>query len=70
MKKTNLTELMKKYEEKDITRYALVMAIAKRARTIQQHAEENGVRLTEKPVMLATDDLYCDRIKIVEDVKE
>lgn len=66
MKKPSLTALMDKYNGTDLTRYSLVIAISKRARNIQEYSEQNGTHLTERPVILATDDLYNDRVKIVE----
>ncbi len=38
------------------SRYAVVIAIAKRAREIAQDAEENSIILTEKPVSMAIND--------------
>jgi DNA-directed RNA polymerase subunit omega len=38
------------------SRYAVVIAIAKRAREIAENAEENSVILTEKPVSMAVND--------------
>lgn len=38
------------------SRYAVVIAVAKRAREIAENAEENSVILTEKPVSMAV----CD----------
>lgn len=35
------------------SRYAVVIGVAKRARSIAQDAEDNGVVLTEKPVSMA-----------------
>lgn len=38
------------------SRYAVVIAVAKRAREIAENAEENSVILTEKPVSMAIND--------------
>ncbi|MDP4153171.1 MAG: DNA-directed RNA polymerase subunit omega [Bacillota bacterium] len=62
MKKPTLADLLKN----DMNRYALVTAIAKRAREIQEQAERTGTHLSEKPVILATDDIYCGRVKVIE----
>ena len=43
-------------------RYLLVNLTAKRAREIADIAEANEVKLTEKPVTLALDDVINDRI--------
>lgn len=66
MKKPTLTALMDKYEGTGITRYSLVIGIAKRAREIQEEAEENGIHLEERPVILATDDIINERVVIKE----
>ncbi len=46
--------------------YSLVVAVAKRAREIAQHADENGEILLEKPVKLAVDDFAKGRYKFIE----
>ena len=38
------------------SRYAVVIAVAKRAREISEDAEEKNIILTEKPVSLAIND--------------
>ena len=38
------------------SRYAVVIAVAKRAREISQDAEDKNIILTEKPVSLAIND--------------
>jgi len=63
MYKPSINELLKN----NVNRYALVTAIAKRARDIQDYAEKNGTHLSEKPVVLATDDMYCGRVRIKVD---
>jgi DNA-directed RNA polymerase omega subunit len=62
LKKPTLSELM----QTNVNRYSLVLAIAKQARTIQANAEKKGMKLTEKPVILATDDIYRGMVKIIE----
>ncbi len=64
MKKPTLAALMEKNE--NITKYSLVVGIAKRAREIQSNAEETGDRLIDRPVMLATNDVINGKVKIVE----
>ena len=56
--KPAMTELLKKVNN----RYLLVNLTAKRAREIADIAEANEVKLTEKPVTLALDDVINDRI--------
>ena len=64
MKKPTLNELMEK--SGGITRYSLVIGIAKRAREIQNEAEKNGDKLIDRPVMIATDDIVEGRVRILE----
>nr|WP_317411988.1 DNA-directed RNA polymerase subunit omega [uncultured Solibaculum sp.] len=52
MLKTGIADL-----KTDESYYALVMAIAKRARNIAEKAEQEEVPLTEKPVSLALEEL-------------
>lgn len=47
------------------SRYAVVIAIAKRAREIAENAEENGVILTEKTVSMAVNDFTEGDYKIM-----
>lgn len=47
------------------SRYAVVIAIAKRAREIAQDAEDNSVILTEKPVSMAINDFTDGDYKIM-----
>ena len=54
----SMTELLKKVDN----RYLLVNVTAKRARDIAEEAERNEVRLDEKPVKLALDDIVSGRI--------
>lgn len=56
--KPAMTDLLKKVDN----RYLLVNLTAKRAREIADIAEANEVKLTEKPVTLALDDVINDRI--------
>lgn len=53
-------------EQNKVTRYALVVGVAKRAREIQARAEREGRKLSEKPVILAADDIYSGRVDISE----
>ncbi len=46
--------------------YSLVVAIAKRARSIAEKAEDEGVILTEKPVKLAEEDFLKGQYKFIE----
>lgn len=48
------------------SRYAVVIGVAKRARSIAQDAEDNGVVLTEKPVSMAILDFTEGDYKMVE----
>lgn len=48
--------------EKVDNRYLLVNVAAKRARQIAEEAEINELKLTEKPVKLALDDIVAGRI--------
>ncbi len=47
------------------SRYAVVIGVAKRARSIAQDAEDNGVVLTEKPVSMAIVDFTEGDYKMV-----
>ncbi len=47
------------------SRYAVVIAIAKRAREIADNAEENSVILTEKPVSMAINDFTDGDYKLM-----
>lgn len=49
-----------------ISRYSLVVAVAKRSREIADEAKEEGEIITEKPVSLAVDDFLNDRYSIRE----
>ena len=49
-----------------ISRYSLVVAVAKRSREIADEAKEDGEILVEKPVSLAVDDFLNDRYEIRE----
>lgn len=49
-----------------ISRYSLVVAIAKRAREIASEKEMQGEILVEKPVDLAVDELIHHKIEIIE----
>ena len=49
-----------------MTQYSLVIAVAKRARQIAVEAEQDGMRLTDKPVDLAVQDFVEDKYSIIE----
>lgn len=51
-------------DKSEINRYALVIAVAKRARQIASEAEQNNVILTEKPVSLSILDFESGAYKI------
>ena len=59
----SMNDLLKKVGN----RYLLVNIAAKRARDISDEAERNEVRLTEKPVKLALEDIINDKIRLVQD---
>lgn len=48
------------------SRYSLVIAVAKRARTIAENAEFNGEILIEKPVNLAVDEISGGKYRVIE----
>lgn len=48
------------------SRYALVIAVAKRAREISEKADEDKIILTEKPVVIAINELLDGATKLVE----
>ena len=50
----------------NVSRYSLVTATAKLARTISDKNLEDNVISTEKPVSLALNELLEDKFKIVE----
>ena len=56
--KPAMTDLLKKVDN----RYLLVNVAAKRARQIAEEAEINEVKLSEKPVKLALDDIVSGKI--------
>ncbi len=49
-----------------ISRYSLVVAVAKRSRDIADEAKEEGEILVEKPVSLAVEDFLDDKYSIRE----
>lgn len=56
---------------KNTSQYAVVIAVAKRAREITQECEDTGKIIIEKPVDLAVRDFVSGKYKIIEDsVKE
>ena len=54
----SMTDLLEKVDN----RYLLVNVAAKRAREIAEVAEMNEVKLTEKPVTLALEDIVSGRV--------
>ena len=52
------------------SRYAVVIGVAKRARSIAQDADDNGVVLTEKPVSMAILDFTEGDYKMVASADE
>ena len=57
-----LNPTMPELLEKVDNRYLLVNVAAKRARQIAEEAEMNEIKLTEKPVKMALDDIVSGRI--------
>lgn len=49
-----------------MNQYSLVIAVAKRARQISEEAEQEGMKLTDKPVDLAVQDFVEDKYAIIE----
>ena len=49
-----------------LNHYSLVIAVAKRARQITERAENEGIKLVEKPVDLAVQDFVKDKVTIIE----
>lgn len=49
-----------------ISRYSLVVAVAKRSREIADEAKEEGEILVEKPVSLAVEDFLDEKYSIRE----
>lgn len=47
------------------SRYSTVIGVAKRARIISEHAEEEKIILSEKPVKMAMEELMDGKYKIV-----
>lgn len=62
MKKVNVDDLF--YGK--VSRYSLVIGVAKRAREITQEFEENGIITDEKPVLLAIDEIKDHKFNILE----
>lgn len=58
MLKPSMNELMAKVDN----RYLLVNLAAQRARDISEEADRNEIKLTEKPVKLALDEIAAGRI--------
>ena len=49
-----------------MNQYSLVIAVAKRARQISERAEDEGIKLIEKPVDMAVQDFVHERYRIIE----
>ncbi|MCI9226345.1 MAG: DNA-directed RNA polymerase subunit omega [Acutalibacter sp.] len=49
-----------------MNQYSLVIAVAKRARQISERAEDEGVKLIDKPVDMAVQDFVHERYRIIE----
>lgn len=62
MKKVNVDDLF--YGK--VSRYSLVIGVAKRARQITQEFEDNGIITDEKPVLLAIDEIKDYKFNILE----
>ena len=62
----SMNDLLKKVGN----RYLLVNIAAKRARDIADDAETNEVKLTEKPVRLALEDIMNDKVVLAEEKVE
>lgn len=62
MKKVNVDELF----DGKVSRYALVIGVAKRARQITKDFEDNDVITDEKSVLLAIDEIKNHKINILE----
>lgn len=56
MKKLSTEQLVK---DKEISRYSLISGVAKRARTIAEENEANGVHTDDKAVVIAAEQ-YAD----------
>jgi len=62
MKKVNVDDLF----FGKVSRYSLVIGVAKRARQITQEFEDNGIITDEKPVLLAIDEIKDHKFNILE----
>ena len=62
MKKVNVDDLF----FGKVSRYSLVIGVAKRARQITQEFEDNGIITDEKPVLLAIDEIKDHKFDILE----
>jgi DNA-directed RNA polymerase subunit omega len=62
MKKVNVDDLF----FGKVSRYSLVIGVAKRAREITQEFEDNGIITDEKPVLLAIDEIKDHKFNILE----
>ncbi len=62
MKKVNVDDLF--YGK--VSRYALVIGVAKRARQITEEFEQQDIITDEKPVLLAIDEIKDHKFNILE----
>lgn len=62
MKKVNVDDLF--YGK--VSRYSLVIGVAKRAREITQEFEDNDIITDEKPVLLAIEEIRDHKFNILE----
>ncbi len=62
MKKVNVDDMF--YGK--VSRYSLVIGVAKRAREITQEFEDNGIITDEKPVLLAIEEIKDHKFNILE----
>lgn len=62
MKRVNVDDLF--YGK--VSRYSLVIGVAKRARQITQEFEDNCIVTDEKPVLLAIDEIKDHKFNILE----
>ncbi len=46
------------------SRYLLVNLVARRARQLSQNAEDSGEAMNEKPVSVAIDEVFADKLSI------
>jgi|GEM_PF-1059252 len=66
MKKLSTEQLVK---DKEISRYSLISGVAKRARTIAEENEANGVHTDDKAVVIAAEQYADGLYEIVSHVE-